>query len=122
MSQKHPITCHVLDTTFGKPAAGVQVSLYAVDPADDNFTKTGYAETDSDGRILKWTLTQGAFHESSTNVYKLVFEVEEYYKKLGTETFFPWVEIFVNAKDLYQEHYHVPLLLSPYSYSTYRGS
>jgi 5-hydroxyisourate hydrolase len=117
------ISTHVLDTSLGKPAAGVPVLIQRVhakseDPNDLRGITIGAGTTDDDGRLRDFlsaggTLTQG--------VYRLRFDVAEYFKATSRETFYPEVAILfrVGATD---EHYHVPLLVSPFGYSTYRGS
>jgi 5-hydroxyisourate hydrolase len=108
------ITTHVLDTASGRPAAGVAVGLYTRDGDSWHLLATG--TTDTDGRIKD--LGPAAV---SAGTYRLNFGTGSYYEGVGTETFFPEVDLLfaVTATD---EHYHVPLLLSPFGYSTYRGS
>ncbi|KAK6337802.1 hypothetical protein TWF696_001282 [Orbilia brochopaga] len=121
-----PITCHVLDTSSGAPAATIPVTLTLLSPsvaalADSSAPApqtVASATTNSDGRIAAWS---SDFKIENGQVYKLRFETWEYFKG---NTFFPYVEVtFVvdMAKDG-REHYHVPVLLAPWSYSTYRGS
>jgi 5-hydroxyisourate hydrolase len=103
------VTTHVLDTALGVPAAGVPVRLERVTEA--GCAELGRARTDADGRV---TELGPALIEPGT--YRLVFDTAAY-----AATFFPEVTVTftVNAAD---RHYHVPLLLSPFGYSTYRGS
>ncbi|MCB9592360.1 MAG: hydroxyisourate hydrolase [Sandaracinaceae bacterium] len=111
MSARSPITTHVLDVAKGKPAAGVGVRLERV--TDGGLAPLAAGETDADGRVS--TLLP-ADHALEPGVYRITFDVGAY--QVG---FYPSVAIdfTVAATD---EHYHVPLLLSPYGYSTYRGS
>jgi 5-hydroxyisourate hydrolase len=106
------ITTHVLDTSRGRPAAGVPVSL---EKHDGNYwTFIGRGETDHDGRcrtLLNDPLQRGT--------YRLTFAIAQYFGE--GNTFFPEAVIVFDVKDETQ-HYHVPLLVSPYGYSTYRGS
>ncbi len=99
------ITTHVLDTANGRPAPGVRVKLEIL---RDDWEQVGYGVTDTEGRLR--TLTTGLAMERAT--YRLTFE---------TAGFFPEVAITFRVDDP-DEHYHVPLLLSPYGYTTYRGS
>lgn len=99
------LSTHVLDTAAGRPAAGVRVRWEA---ADGTLIAAG--ATDSDGRITAWGEDPGP------GTYRLVFDTGAYQ---GPEAFFP--EVAVTFR-LGEGHHHVPLLLSPYSYSTYRGS
>jgi 5-hydroxyisourate hydrolase len=110
-----PITTHVLDTSLGKPATGVACVLERF--AADNWQSIGNGTTNSDGRITNLipagSLTAGR--------YRLTFAVEEYFEQRKVATFYPSVVIeFMIVEP--QQHYHVPLLISPFGYSTYRGS
>jgi 5-hydroxyisourate hydrolase len=107
------ITTHVLDTARGQPAAGVAVRLDRHTGAD--WTEIGAAETDADGRA-RTLLPDGTELEAAT--YRLRFDTGGY---LGPDTFFPEV-VLTFAVSAPEEHHHVPLLLSPFGYTTYRGS
>jgi 5-hydroxyisourate hydrolase len=143
---RDPITCHVLDTTTGCPAADLSVKLICTAVPDIVF----HCKTNSDGRILNWLNRQGsggglgAFVEShggvsaslrymishygavgempncppGSSVWKLQFDTGAHYGPANT--FFPVVELSFLVKE--GEHFHVPLLLAPYSFTTYRGS
>ena len=111
-----PITTHVLDTSQGRPAAGIGVELFRL--TDDDALKVGNGQTDSDGRVTGGLIQAGDFRPG---VYRIRFATQDYFQQLGCESFYPEVSItFVVAAG--EEHYHVPLLLSPFGYSTYRGS
>jgi 5-hydroxyisourate hydrolase len=110
------ITTHILDTSRGRPAADVLVVLER--RSGDGHQEIGRGKTDADGR-LRTLLPQGA--PVSPGVYRLTFHTAEYFAALGGEGFYPEVTIAFEIKDSAQ-HYHVPLLLNPYGYSTYRGS
>jgi len=105
------ITTHVLDTALGRPAAGVPVRL----THDGAFVAAG--ETDADGRLR--TLTPPG--PVAPGEYRIRFDTAAYFALSGQAGFFPHVEIAFTVDDG-AAHYHVPLLLSPYGYSTYRGS
>ncbi len=105
------ITTHVLDTAVGKPAAGIRVTLEL--QAGAAWTPVGDGVTDADGRLR--TLTPGPV---PAGTYRIAFDTGAY---LGPGAFFPRVEIHFAVADGTQ-HFHVPLLLSPFGYSTYRGS
>jgi 5-hydroxyisourate hydrolase len=106
------LSTHVLDTALGRPAQGIRVTL---ERADD---VVGSGVTDADGRVRDLHKKDAPL---SQGTYKLTFYVAAYFSKAGRESFFP--EIVVNFRiDGGAEHYHVPLLLSPFGYSTYRGS
>ncbi|KAF9041735.1 transthyretin [Hymenopellis radicata] len=111
---KSPITCHILDSSSGRPAPNVEIRLQQFEKA-----------TEEDGRCLdllppienseetKRTITPG--------LYKIVFKVKDYFENKGQKCFYPWVEITFELEKP-TEHYHIPLLISPYSFTTYRGS
>jgi len=109
------ITTHVLDTARGRPAAGVPVLL---EQRTDAYTwqERGRNTTDSDGRVRE--LLSVALEAA---VYRLTFDTAAYFRAQGHESFYPSVIVVFEVKDSGQ-HHHVPLLLSPYGYSTYRGS
>ena len=109
------ITSHVLDTSLGKPAAKVSVGLARLE--DGAFVELGRGETDADGRI-KALLGDSAL---TVGLYRLRFETGAHYRASGQDSFYERVEIQFHVSDATQ-HYHVPLLLSPFGYSTYRGS
>ncbi len=104
------VSTHVLDAARGRPAAGVEVVLESSD--GDEWRQIAHDYTGADGRIAHLT------GPAPTGVYRVRFAVEDY---LGEDTFFPEVVIVFRIRDS-GEHHHVPLLLSPYAYSTYRGS
>ena len=110
------ITTHVLDTSRGRPAAGVGVTLEIQDDAGD-WRVVGRGETDADGRLKNLT-GEG---ELSERVYRLTFETGDYFAAQGVETFYPLSVVVFRVRGA-SEHYHVPLLVSPFGYSTYRGS
>lgn len=111
------ITTHVLDTARGRPAAGIPVTLELLDSAG-GARELGRGATDTDGRARALLPPS---HALAAGRYRLTFELEEYFRALGTRAFFPSVAVtFVVAEGA--EHHHVPLLLSPFGYSTYRGS
>ncbi|MEG3134425.1 hydroxyisourate hydrolase [Rouxiella sp. T17] len=108
------ITTHILDTSLGKPAAQVRVWLEKIE--GDTATKIGEANTDTDGRVT--TLTPDGVAAGN---YRLYADVGAYFSADGRETLYNLAIIDVNIS-AGQPHYHLPILLSPYSYSTYRGS
>ena len=109
------ITTHVLDTSIGKPGAAIAVELERVDGS--TWTLVGGGITDGDGRLR--TLTPEGPVQPGT--YRIRFQTGPYFAARGTPVFFPIVEIQFHVADGAQ-HYHVPLLLSPFAFSTYRGS
>jgi 5-hydroxyisourate hydrolase len=109
------ITTHVLDISRGKPASGVLVTL-ELRRADGSWSPVGHGETDADGRLT--TLTSEPLQNAT---YRLTFDAATYFRERRADTFYPEVIVVFNVSDSAQ-HYHVPLLLSPWGYSTYRGS
>ena len=110
------ITTHVLDTARGRPASNVPVLLEI--RSEQGWQEIGRAETDADGRARQ-LLPTGA--DLTVGVYRLTFGIETYFQAQEIEGFYPEASIVFHVRDAAQ-HYHVPLLLSPYGYSTYRGS
>ena len=105
------ISTHVLDTSLGRPAAGVRITL----ERDGKLVGSGI--TDDDGRVKD--LVEGA--ELGIGLHTIVFEVGQYFASTNRDAFYERVTIeFVVSSD--SDHYHVPLLLNPFGYSTYRGS
>ena len=107
------VTTHVLDTGLGQPAAGVPVLLMQVSP--DSPRVLGSAVTDADGRVGEIGPDQ-----LEPGTYQLVFDTEAYAGATDQRCFFPEVTLTFLVADA--SHHHVPLLLSPFAYSTYRGS
>jgi len=108
------ISTHVLDTTRGEPAAGVAVTLWRLD--GNERVSQGTQETDADGRI--GALGDGAL---IAGTYRLSFEVGAYYKKKGTAAFLQRATLDFEISDT-NRRYHIPLLMSPFACSSYRGS
>jgi len=110
------ITTHVLDIAYGKPAVGVTVILEMRHQKD--WIPIGRGSTDQNGRLMNLT-EEG--HPLSIGTYRLTFDVASYLHEQGVVSpFFPEVKILFNVEA--DEHFHVPLLLSPFGYSTYRGT
>lgn len=139
-TMRDPITCHVLNTLTGTPAANLPVTLTLLSsPAAPTSPVTFTATTNADGRVAKWTPSSGASAsvpsilnalpaaESKTN-WAVRFETGPWYEAQGIESFWPEVEVKFIVKGRGREgeegwrHYHVPVLLGPWNYSTYRGS
>jgi|ERR1041385_2918030 5-hydroxyisourate hydrolase len=110
------ITTHVLDTSRGRPAQGVPVTLEI--EAEGGWKLIGKGTTNADGRIADLVPSQVTI---AAGMYRLVFDTGKYFSNQQTESFYPQVTIIFRLADAAQ-HYHVPLLLSPFGYSTYRGS
>ena len=113
---KSKISAHVLDTALGKPAIDLSVRLYLLDESG-TFCEVGSGVTNADGRVAELLTEQPLV----PRVYRVVFETEAYLLATKQEVFYPRVEVVFRVQEG-QVHYHIPLLLSPYGYSTYRGS
>jgi 5-hydroxyisourate hydrolase len=110
------ITTHILDTSAGKPAAGVQITLEA-HTGENGWSLLSSGKTNKDGR-LPGLLEDGRI--LPPGIYRLVFDTDSYFKACGVRGFYPFVHISFEVTG--PEHYHVPLLINPFGYSTYRGS
>ena len=132
-TEKDLITCHVLDTTAGRPAANIKVRLEGPEKIKGQKTQSDAhrlytAVTDADGRVKLWQ--QGASADETTSLastlkgirgtsqWRLTFETEAYFGE--GKTFFPEAVVVFRVDE--GQHYHVPLLLSPFTFTTYRGS
>jgi len=113
------LTTHVLDTASGKPAAGLAVALFCL--AGGNRTTILNTITNNDGRVEDPLLAENTF---KAGIYELEFKAGDYFRSQGVELSDPAFldEIVLRFGLAEDNHYHVPLLVSPYSYSTYRGS
>ncbi|MEM6470916.1 MAG: hydroxyisourate hydrolase [Planctomycetota bacterium] len=113
---RSPITTHILNTALGRPASGVTVRLSRF--REGKFHEIGRGVTDGDGRVMTGLIDDS---EYSAGEYQLRFETADYFAAQGIDAFYPRITIeFLVAPD--EEHYHVPLLLTPFGYTTYRGS
>ncbi len=110
------ITTHVLDTAHGRPAQGVAVQLQRL--AAGHWEDLAAATTDVDGRVREFPLAKRPL---AAGTYRLIFDTARYFAGDARDAFYPSVQITFEVKDAAQ-HFHVPLLLSPFGYSTYRGS
>lgn len=111
------ISTHVLDTAKGKPAAGVPVRLERQD-ASGQWSSVNSARTDQDGRCGELLPDSSALVEG---VYRLTFDTASYFAACGVDGLYPAVEILFRVRSG-ESHFHIPLLLSPNGYTTYRGS
>jgi 5-hydroxyisourate hydrolase len=109
-----PITTHVLDTARGRPAAGLRVVLEL--KAGRTFRVLGQGTTDRNGRVAD--LLEGGRLKRGT--YRLTFDTARYFRAARRRAFYPHVALLFEVAHP-RQHYHVPLLLSPYGYTTYRG-
>lgn len=109
------ITTHVLDTSIGKPAKGIRINLE--EKSGNDWKLLGSGTTNEDGRISD-LLDKDVKLEFG--IYRMTFEVKSYFDKQNVVSFYPSVTVEFEVRE--DRHYHVPLLLNPFGYSTYRGS
>ncbi|MBD2314391.1 hydroxyisourate hydrolase [Desertifilum sp. FACHB-1129] len=116
------LTTHVLDTAYGRPAANLSIELWSIEPQSGEKTLLKTVRTNSEGRTDSPLLVDD---ELKTQVYELVFHVGAYFTQhvehLPSPLFLDQIPIRFGISDA-NSHYHIPLLMSPWSYSTYRGS
>ncbi len=118
MASPARLTTHVLDTTQGRPAAGMRIDLYVVH--GDHVHGVKSVTTNADGRVDGPLIEGETMHKGD---YELVFHVGDYFAAAGIALANPFLSIVpVRFTVSEASHYHVPLLVSPYGYSTYRGS
>jgi 5-hydroxyisourate hydrolase len=111
-----PITTHILDTAKGQPAQDVPIVIFRRE-AKEEWKELGAGRTNADGRVVD-LLPEGSLEPG---VYRIYFDTETYFKAQSQTGFYPYVEVVFEIKST-DQHYHVPLLLNPFGYSTYRGS
>ncbi len=114
--QQSPITTHILDTTSGRPASGVSVELAVEEKRVWRVLATG--TTNADGRITDLLPAETAIVAGN---YRFIFHTGAYFQQQGVASFYPAITIVFTIRQP-QEHHHVPLLLTPFGYTTYRGS
>lgn len=110
------ITTHVLDTSLGRPGSGIEVALQI--RLNGEWKQIGNGFTDANGRCNTLGAEDGMIQSGT---YRLLFNIDAYYRARQTETFYTDIPIVFDVRDP-KAHYHVPLLVSPFGYSTYRGS
>lgn len=110
------ITTHVLDTSKGLPAKGVKITLKKP-LGENNWEKITSGVTNNDGRIPNFLPGDMVIEPG---VYQMVFDTKAYFENEKVKGFYPTIPIIFEIFDT--NHYHIPLLLNPYGYSTYRGS
>jgi 5-hydroxyisourate hydrolase len=119
------ITSHILDTSRGKPAAGITISIFELKGSNDGdsniqaqWSLLAQGQTNSDGRVPALLEKERILPAGS---YRVHFAVSDYFNALNEQAFYPYVDIVFDISGD-GEHYHIPLLLTAFGYSTYRGS
>ena len=110
------LSSHILDVSKGTPAAGVTIKLEKYNEQTKVWTALEEKVTDSNGRVPNFLPS----NNSNLGIYKLTYFTSDYFKKQNEESFYPFIEVVFQIKD--NSHYHVPITLSAYGYSTYRGN
>lgn len=115
--EKYQLSSHILDISQGKPAPNVKISLSKQDK-NQNWIVIDEKYTDNNGRIKEFLKEESG--KNNNGNYKLTFHIVPYFERLKQKTFYPFIEVVFEIKDT--QHYHIPITLSPYGYSTYRGN
>ena len=115
--EKYQLSSHILDISQGKPAPNVKIALSKQDE-NQNWVLIDEKYTDNNGRIKDFLKEES--NKNNNGVYKLTFYITPYFEKLKQKTFYPFIEVVFEIKD--NQHYHIPITLSPYGYSTYKGN
>lgn len=111
------LSSHILDIDKGKPAPNVRIELYNMNKSGDwEILESRY--TDTNGRVKDFLEKKASFNPEG--IYKLKYYTADYFNKNKIESFYPYIEVIFKISD--KSHYHVPITLSPFGYSTYRGS
>ncbi|HUH75276.1 MAG TPA: hydroxyisourate hydrolase [Chitinophagales bacterium] len=110
------LSSHILDISKGMPASEVTIQLNQYNEKDKTWSLIDEKVTDKNGRVPDFLPSKN----SNIGIYKLTFLTEDYFKKCKTDSFYPFIEVVFEIKD--ENHYHVPITLSAYGYSTYRGN
>lgn len=110
------LSTHILDIGKGLPATDVTVELEKLNEQNNTWSFVDKKITDNNGRIPDFLKKD----KNNDGVYKLIFRVADYFKRNNTDTFYPFIEVVFRIKG--DNHFHVPITLSPFGYSTYRGS
>ncbi|MEO6914835.1 MAG: hydroxyisourate hydrolase [Chitinophagaceae bacterium] len=113
---KYQLSSHILDISKGAPVSGVTIKLEHYMEKSKTWSFVDEKITDKDGRISDFLSSD----KSNLGIYKLTYYTSNYFKKSGMESFYPFIEVVFQIKDA--NHYHVPITLSAFGYSTYRGN
>ncbi len=115
-SKTFQLSSHILDISKGMPASGVPIRLEKIDTNKKTWSIIDEKITDVNGRISNFLSSEKA----NDGIYKLTFLTADYFKSQKIQSFYPFIEVVFEIKD--SKHYHVPITLSAYGYSTYRGN
>lgn len=110
------LSTHILDVSRGVPATGVSIKLEKYSEQSKTWNFMDEKKTDTNGRISDFLPAEN----KNMGIFKLIYYTKDYFNKNNTESFYPYIEVVFEIRDT--NHYHVPITLSAYGYSTYRGS
>ncbi|OCK52925.1 hydroxyisourate hydrolase [Chryseobacterium sp. CBo1] len=110
------LSSHILDVSKGLPVSGVKIKLEKYSKQSKIWTFVDEKNTDTNGRISDFLPSE----KDNLGIFKLTYYTSDYFRKDNTESFYPYIEVVFEIRD--KNHYHVPITLSAYGYSTYRGS
>lgn len=114
--KNYQLSSHILDVSKGSPVSGVTIKLEKMDETTKKWIKIDEKVTDKNGRITDFLNLE----QSNLGIYKLTYLTADYFQKNNLESFYPFIEVVFQIKD--KSHYHVPITLSAFGYSTYRGN
>ena len=113
---EYQLSSHILDVSKGKPAVGINITLEKLNEQSKIWSVIDEKITDSNGRISDFLPSE----KDNTGIYKLTYFTAPYFEQRNTESFYPFITVVFEIAD--GQHYHVPITLSAYGYSTYRGN
>ncbi len=116
----YQLSSHILDVSKGTPASDVRIKLEKLNPESKVWTFVEEKITDKNGRITDFLKSESDSNSSNLGIYRLTYYVKDYFEKDKIESFYPFIEVVFEIKDT--AHYHVPITLSAFGYSTYRGN
>lgn len=115
-TKDYQLSSHILDVSTGKPAQDVVIKLEKLN-VNEKWETISIFKTDTNGRVSSFLPYAD---QKNLGTYKLIFETSSYFKRNNIETFYPFIEVVFSIKD--NSHYHVPITISPFGYSTYKGN
>ncbi len=120
VEETYQLSSHILDVSKGMPAGGVTIKLEILNKETKIWSFVEEKITDTNGRITDFLKLNTESKNSNSGIYRLTYHVKEYFEKDKIESFYPFIEVVFEIKD--DAHYHVPITLSAFGYSTYRGN
>ena len=115
-NKEYQLSSHILDVSKGQPATGVLIQLEKLNQKNNKWSVVDKKITDNNGRVPDFLPSD----KKNVGIYKLTYFTKDYFEKMGTDSFYPFIDVVFEIKD--ENHYHVPITLSAFGYSTYRGN